>query len=208
MKTIKDVEEQVRAKLRPLLEQLELLPPGYACSVRLRGESRKKRQSALLEKNWHPDTDSIQISFERVDELSDARSHESVTPSQPTTTPLASDPLADLIRALDRAESRPGYSFVALKWFRDTALLSEGFSWSSSDSARKSILTEAIDNKLVLTNSVVNPKSPYPTTAIRLNRLMPQVQAILGIEEQSPPDFSPLRIRGENLSATVLRDRR
>ena len=209
MKTIKDVEEQVCAKLSPLLEQLELLLPGYVCSVRLHGESRKKRQSALLEKNWHPDSDSIQISFERAAASPQAPSHESVSPShRPITTPPASDPLADLIRALDRAESRPGYSFVALKWFRDTALLSEGFSWSSSDSARKSVLTEAIDNKLVLTNSVVNPKSPYPTTAIRLNRLMPQVQAILGIEEQSPPDFSPLRIRGENLSATVLRDRR
>lgn len=209
MKTIKDVEEQVRAELSPLLEQFELLPPGYVCSVRLHGESRKKRQSALLEKNWHPDTDSIEISFERAARSPQDRPRQAAPPSPPpNATAAVSGALADLLRALDRAESRPGYSFVALKWFRDTALLSEGFAWSSSDSVRKSLLTEAIDNKLVLTSQVVNPKSPYPTTAIRLNRLMPQVQAILGVEEQNLPGFSPLPIRGENLSATVLRDRR
>lgn len=206
MKTVKDVEAQVQSGICGLLRQLDLLPDGYQCLVRLHGESRKKKQTALIEKNWHPDTDSIHISFERVPEP-DRNSHTSTAPSD-STNATVSTPLVDLVRALDRAESRPGYRFVALKWFRDTALPSESFSWASSDSARKSLLGEAIDNRLILTSSVSNPSSPYPTTAIRLNRLMPQVQAILGIESRGVPEFTPIPIRGENLSTTILRDRR
>jgi hypothetical protein len=41
------------------------------------------------------------------------------------------DRLSNLVRALDRAEGRPGYEFVALKWFRDTALVHEGLSWAA-----------------------------------------------------------------------------
>ena len=212
MKTIKDVEKQVQVQISPLLKELGLMPTGYECAVRLYGESRKKKQTAPLEKNWHPETDSIKVEFTLTAKMPAAAKQqaEHQTADQPTSSlrSVASDPTADLVRALDRAESRPGYKFVALKWFRDTALLSEGFSWTTGDSARKTVLSEAIDNKLVLTSSVRNPNSPYPTTAIRLNRLMPQVQAILGIENTHVPEFAPLPIRGENLSATILRDRR
>lgn len=210
MKTIKDVEQQLQIGVRTLLKQLQLLPEGYVCSVRLYGESRKKKQTASLEKNWHPDTDSVKIKFERTAESAQPPSHDAdQTPwALSGTASGARNALADLVRALDHAESRPGYKFVSLKWFRDTALPSAGFSWASSDSIRKSVLGEAIDNKLILTNSVPNPNSPYPTTAIRLNRLMPQVQEILGIENSSLPEFAPLPIRGESLSATILRDRR
>ena len=89
------------------------------------------------------------------------------------------------------------------------ALLSEGFSWAGTDSARKSVLSDAINRRLVLTNPVPNPKSPqFPVTAIRLNRLMPEVKTILGNGGETMPDFHPVQIRGENLSATILRDRR
>lgn len=37
---------------------------------------------------------------------------------------------------------------------------------------------------------------------------MPEVKAILGDREESVCDFYPVSIRGEDLSATVLRDRR
>jgi hypothetical protein len=209
MKTIKDAEEQVQGKVCEVLKQLDLLPDGYECSVRFYGESRKKKQTALLEKNWHAETDSIKIKFKPRPAAPQARRPETEQ-TQHTANSIApvSSPLADLIRALDHAESRPGYKFVALKWFRDTALPFEGFPWASSDSARKSVLGEAIDNKVILTGSVPNPNSPYPTTAIRLNRLMPQVQTVLGIETRSVPDFAPVPIRGEILSSTVLRDRR
>jgi hypothetical protein len=119
------------------------------------------------------------------------------------------DPQSDLVRALNRAESRPGYSFVALKWFRDSALTSEGFTWAAVDSERQAVLRSAIDKRLILTSKVPNPKSPqFPVTAIRLNRLMPEVKAILETPGNALPDFKPMPIRGGDLSATVLRDRR
>ena len=121
----------------------------------------------------------------------------------------ASDPLPELIRALDRAESRPGYDFIALKWFRDTALAGEGFAWVAVQSTRHEVLREAIDRRLILTHKVANPKSPqFPVTAIRLNRQMPEVEAVLGSKQAVTPGFRPVSLRGDPLSTTVLRDRR
>src|SRR6266487_4523775 len=122
--------------------------------------------------------------------------------------PVATDPLSDLVRELDRVESRPGYAFVALKWFRDT-VLPERFPWARDHSARQTVLRDAIDKRLILTSKMPNPRSPqFPVTAIRLNRLVPEVRGILGSPEGAVSDFEPVPIRGENLSATVLRDRR
>ena len=215
MKTIKDVEAQVEDRVRGAFEELHILPAGYRCSVRLHARKRNKRRNASFETNWHPDTDSISIHFERTSEQSQAGSRPAqsiptASASHPAKlAPAAGDPLSDLIRALDRAESQPGFNFVALKWFRDTALPSEEFAWASDDSTRRSVLSDAIHRRLVLTNSVPNPKSPqFPVTAIRLNRLMPDVKAILGSPTERVAEFQPAAIRGENLSATVLGDRR
>ena len=129
-------------------------------------------------------------------------------PSPNTRDAGATESISELVRALDRAESRPGYQFIALKWFRDVALLGESYDWARSDCARQSILREAIEKRLILTSKVPNPKSPqFPVTAIRLNRLLPEIQAILG-QQVSDSDFRPVDIRGEHLSATVLRERR
>jgi len=211
LKTIKDMEVQVEERVSGALRELDILPEGYRCSVRLRGEKRDKKRPASFEKNWSADTDSIYIKFERIPEqpLADRQlSPQGSAAAAPSKAISPSDtPTSDLIRALDRAESRPGYDFVALKWFRDTALPAEGFSWVGFDSVRH-ILREAIDKRLILTSKVPNPKSPqFPVTAIRLNRLMPEVRAILGSDER-PFDFQPVPIRGENLFLTLLRDRR
>ena len=119
------------------------------------------------------------------------------------------DRLTDTLRALERAEGRPGYEFVSLKWFRDTALLYEGFSWAAGEFARHDVLREAIDRRWILTSKVPNPRPPhFPVTAIRLNRQMPEVNAGLGGRPGNLPGFGPVAIRGEPLSASVLRDRR
>lgn len=223
MRTIKEVEAQVEEKVSGALKELDVLPSGYSCRVRIHGESRKKRQSASFEKSWSPDRDSIQITFEADQEQSkeDSRPMASeagsgtiarqVAAAPPNSTPKSgsvTDPVSDLIKALDRAASQPGYNFVALKWFRDTALPSEGFAWASPESIRD-VLREAIDQRLILTSKVQNPRSPqFPVTAIRLNRLMPKVKAILGDLDESLPDFQPVPIRGESMSATVLHERR
>jgi hypothetical protein len=107
--------------------------------------------------------------------------------------------VAELVRALDRAEARPRYQFVALTWFRDLVLPGVGFQWTQSESLRHEVLKAAITRGFVLTSKV---------TAIRLNRLLPEVQAILSQAPSTENDFEPVSIQGENLSATVLRERR
>lgn len=216
MGTIKEVETKAEEnkKVSDALRELGFLPEGYVYRVRILGESRKKRQSASFEKSWSPDRDSIQITFEaRSDQPREASQLGVRAASSPPAAPKPksgtfNDPVSDLIKALDRAESQPGYNFVALKWFRDTALPSEGFAWANAASIRD-VLRQCIDKRLILTSKVPNPRSPeFPVTAIRLNRLMPEVRAILGTEDEGMPDFQPVPIRGENLSATVLRERR
>jgi len=70
-------------------------------------------------------------------------------------------------------------------------------------------LRDAIDKRLILTSKIANPKSPqFPVTTIRLNRLIPEVMAILGNEDRRASCFQPVAIRGEGLSTTILHDRR
>ncbi len=207
--TIQEVESRLEAdlsKLRsPDFKSLEavrgcLIPPGYRVHVQLHGkDGRKKRKNASAD-SWTPESGEIRIHFEPESK-----------PSRPvmreTKQPL--DPVADLVRSLDRAESKPGYDFIALKWFRDVFLPAEKFEWAAPDSARQSVLRQAIDRRLILTSKVQNPKSPqFPVTAIRLNRLLPDVQAMLGTGAVPESGFDPVEIRGERLSATVLRERR
>lgn len=221
--TIEELEAQLEqglAKLRsPEYKPLEtllhpLFPKGYRVHVSLVNKSgRKKRKDASAD-NWSPDLgDEVRVNFEP------DTTNPNATVAAPEESPsaellakksdaIASEPISDLVRALDRAESRPGYQFVALKWFRDVALPGEGIDWAQSDAGRQSVLREAIERRLVLTSKVPNPKSPqFPVTAIRLNRLLPEIQAILG-EQVPDSDFTPVEIRGERLSATVLRERR
>jgi hypothetical protein len=114
----------------------------------------------------------------------------------------------ELIRALDRAESTPGWSFVSLKKFRDEILPVENISYLDSDVLRQNALRYAIDKRLILRGKVQNPKSPqFPVTTIRLNRLLPEVQEVLGLPKKDL-DFHPIHIKGEPLSATILRERR
>jgi hypothetical protein len=226
--TIEEVEfrlEQGLAKLRsPEYKPLEtllqpLIPKGYRVHVSLvnkadkEGKNRKKRRNASAE-SWSPDLgDEVRVYFEPEASNPDVMVAEqeqdlSAESSAKKSDAKASEPIADLVRTLNRVESRPGYQFVALKRFRDVDLPADGFEWAQSDSARQNLLRDAIDRRLILTSKVPNPKAPqFPVTAIRLNRLLPEIQSILG-EQVSDSDFRPVDIRGESLSATVLRERR
>jgi hypothetical protein len=209
--TIKEVESRLEEDLSKLrsanLKSLEavrgcLIPPGYRVHVQLIGkDGRKKRKNASAE-SWTPESGEIRIHFE-----ADANAKTSLSAEQPVK--LSSDPVADVVRSLHRAESKPGYDFISLKWFRDTYLPAEKFEWAAADSARQSAIRQAIDRRLILTSKVQNPKSPqFPVTAIRLNRLLPEIQAMLGSGTVADSEFDPVDIRGERLSATVLRERR
>ena len=205
-----DVEQEIAKKLADILRELEVLPAGYRCMVNLFGPTQKKRRNAEFRRNWDPGTDEIRVQFAPLKGNRKAAVEGGVT----IATKVASvDPvegrMLDLVRALDRAESRPGYEFVSLKWFRDAALLHEGFAWASNEAARHDALREAIDRNWIKTRKVANPRPPnFPVTAISLNRLMPEVSTALGGQSGGLPAFRPVKMRGEALSATVLHDRR
>jgi hypothetical protein len=213
--TIEDEQSRLEEALSPILQPI--LAKGYRHRVALHGKGRKVRKDASAE-NWSPEFGEIRIHFEPDTSAAastlNSKSTTSATAGRGEQRPeekgsLPSDALCDLVRALDRAESKPGYGFVALKWFRDAFLVSEGFAWATSDSTRSSVLRDAIEKRLVLTSRVANPKSPeYPVTAIRLNRLVPETRAILGTSGIAESEFQPVKIRGESLSSTILRDRR
>jgi hypothetical protein len=208
MTTNADVELELAQQIRELVDKLGILPTGYQCEVYLHRGNRKKRRDAEFETNWDVDTDSIRVAFSSMEEEFEIATAAAASPKAANLM-TAEDRLADLVRALDRAEGRPGYEFISLKWFRDTALVHDGYSWASDEFARHDLLREAIDRRWILTSKVANPRPPnFPVTAIRLKRQMPEVNAALGTRSGSPPVFRPTTIRGEPLSETVLRDRR
>ncbi|HEX3666166.1 MAG TPA: hypothetical protein VHU23_13155 [Rhizomicrobium sp.] len=202
------VELEIAERLTAVLRPLGVLPRDYECEVHLYRGNKRKARTTEFEGNWNPDEDSIRITFAQMEEEQvEAEEHSPAWRSSKTAP--AEDRLSDLIRALERAENRPGYEFVSLKWFRDTALRGEGFSWAADDAARYEVLQQAIDQELVRTKKISNPRPPnFPTTAIYLNRARLEVSGVLGKQTASPTGFRPIAIRGESLSTTVLHDRR
>jgi hypothetical protein len=113
-----------------------------------------------------------------------------------------------VIRSLDEAEKRPGFDFVALKWFRDLLLPGRIPQVAQGAIGADALIREAVESQIILTYKVPNPKSPsFPVTAIRLNRQHRVVRDFLQ-ESGRTEEFHPVAIRGEALSTTVLRDRR
>ena len=219
---IKEVELEFARKLDAALQDT-LQDLGYSLPKALQVKAslvdphgRKKRSTASAD-NWSPESGRIEIRFEPgMQEAKPIKPKISQVPASPVKSDNHSvsasglhPAQADLLKALDRAESRPGWNFVPLKKFRDEILLQEHFTSMPTEVERRNVLQTVIDKKLVLTGKVVNPKSPqFPVTTIRLNRLMPEVKALLGQSEGSDLDFRPVEISGEPLSATILRERR
>jgi hypothetical protein len=184
----------------------------------LDSKGRKKRSDASAN-NWSPELGRIEIRFEPVGQgqgqLSPETSRTAANDSRVklekgSRSVFGVHPAeADLLIALDRAESRPGWNFVPLKKFRDEILPQEHFASMRADVELRGVLTSAIEKKFVLIGKVPNPKSPqFPVTTIRLNRLMPEVRSVLGQNDSLDLDFRPIEISGEPLSTTILRERR
>lgn len=201
--TLEDKIANVEQVLQPLF-------PGFHPRVKIidKDSKRQKRKDTSVDK-WDPVSATIEVDFEPVPEsLAVLNSTMSQVPSQKTPKLATPNPLHDLVRALDRTESKPGLEFVALKWFRDVVLSAIGPEWADADH-RHNLMREAIEKRLVLISRVPNPKSPqFPVTAIRLNRLLPETMEILGTASTLDPEFRPVGIRGEPLSTTILRERR
>jgi hypothetical protein len=223
---IEQVESSIAQELdKPLKAALKR--HGYPVheSFRLRlsllnADGRKKRSNAVANA-WSPEKSEPAQFWLEPSTATEAVSAAATPQQEPTTAPAVAAPHsaseagvfvhpaeAELLRALDRAESTPGWNFVSLKKFRDEILPAADIPSIRSDVERQTVIGSAIEKRFVLTGKVQNPKSPqFPVTSIRLNRLMPEVQRVLGLPKKDL-DFHPIRIKGEPLSTIILRERR
>jgi hypothetical protein len=224
VKNVREVELEFGQKLSSALPGI-LRDLGYTAPQSLQvkaslldAKGRKKRGDASANK-WSPELGRIEIRFEPVEydqeqinpEVSQTAANDSRVKLEKHSkgVPGVHPAEEDLLIALDRAESRPGWSFVPLKKFRDEILPQEHLPSMRTDVEHRGVLTSVIEKKFVLIGKVPNPKSPqFPVTTIRLNRLMPEVKAVLGQNDSPDLDFRPVEISGEPLSATILRERR
>jgi hypothetical protein len=205
-----ELAQKLVSPLKNILHELRYTIPGqYQLRVSLLDANGRKKRSDASADNWSPESGRIEIRFEPAPE---ERKIASPEVSRGEDRKSSSNSLANrLLRALDRAESTPGWNFVSLKKFRDEILPSEPFSpgaFQPADVHWQDAIRSAIEKRLILVGKVPNPKSPqFPVTSIRLNRLMPEVQEVLGLPKRDL-DFHPIHIKGEPLSATILRERR
>jgi len=225
---IKDVEPELAKKLvEPLRNALRNLsyssPEHYQIRVFLLDERGRKKRSNAAAQSWSPDSGRIEIRFEptsqeqeelcsqtpRRTENTTSSEHEGSAAKLADSSPHQHPAEAELLRALNRAESKPGWNFVLLKKFRDEILPQEHLTSMRTQVEQHSTLRSVIEKRFVLLGKVPNPKSPqFPVTTIRLNRLMSEVRVALGQKANADLDFQPVEIQGEPLSATILRERR
>ena len=225
---IKDVEPELAKKLvEPLRDALRNLsyssPEHYQIRVFLLDESGRKKRSNAAAQSWSPDSGRIEIRFEptsqereelcsqtpRRTENTTSSEHEGSAAESADSSPHLHPAEAELLKALNRAESKPGWSFVPLKKFRDEILPQEHLTLMRTEVEQHNTLRSVIEKRFVLLGKVPNPRSPqFPVTTIRLNRLMSEVRVALGQNAKADLDFQPVEIQGEPLSATILRERR
>jgi|SRR5271166_788344 len=225
---IAEVEPQLAHKLDHLakaaLQELGFpIDTHYQLKANLLDENGRKKKSNASADNWSPQSGRIEIWFEREPHTQEQAAQ---TPSEEHRSRVEVPPAptegnapkvfvhpaeAELLRALTRAEATPGWNFVPLKKFRDEILPAANTPSIRTDIERQSVLRLAIEKRLVLTKPVHNPKNPqFPVTTVRVNRLKPEVRAVIGEGEgrDLDIDFRPVEIRGEPLSTTVIRERR
>ncbi|MDA1235769.1 MAG: hypothetical protein O3A53_13330 [Acidobacteria bacterium] len=133
------------------------------------------------------------------------RDGEQVAPQSEPIVRNQNAPVDELLLALEEAERLR--DFVALTWFRDHFLKAKHGIWVD-DSIRGRTLVDALEEKLVLTSQVANPRNPlHPVTAIRLNRSHPRFAKSYD-RPAAKKRFNPARISGAPLSRTVIEGRR
>lgn len=218
MATIGDSKSALEQSLPNALRAYLPQTAGYALEVDILENGRKKRSNASQE-SWRPASGEIRIRFGgppsahgRAGSPSQSGRDDDLPGSilPPKSQGMTTLQLrVELIRALRMAEQRPGFDFVSLKWFRDLFLPAQEYQWSRNPTDRDREIRSAVEDGVLLTYKVPNPKTPaYPVTAVRLNRQHPDVSAVLRNEGADASNFTPIDIKGEPLSATVLRERR
>lgn len=223
--TINDVENAIQAGLEalrnaPLSKTITaalsfLAPEGFTPVIQLEEDGRKKRNTAAAS-NWSPENGEILIYFEPKskappipvesyaplqDHPGTSRAPESLAISSAAIehVDVSPDEIRQCCEALAGAE-KAGKLFVALTWFRDKDLPRHHLPWTASSDARQRVLAQAIDSGAIILKKIPNPKSDFPTTTVSLNRSG-------GVQQLVPSRFHPVPVRGESVSATILRER-
>jgi hypothetical protein len=217
LSTINDVENIIQEGLEalrnaPLSDKITaalnfLAPEGFTPVIQLEEDGRKKRNTAAAS-NWSPENGEILIYFEPKagTSVSVARLDDSRLPKSPVPSLIAAeqvdvspDEVKQCCEALAEAE-KAGKLFVALTWFRDKDLPRHHLPWTASAVARQKVLARAIESGAILLKKIPNPKSDFPTTTVSLNRSGEMQQVVT-------PRFRPVPVRGESISATIMRER-
>jgi hypothetical protein len=190
------------AALDPLRRKIN----GRQLTVTVREHDKKKRSNASVD-SWSPDSGQIVLSWTSdvtadLDHLASQPSH-AISARAHLTTSIGdslSERVQDLCGVLGEVE-REGRSFIALKWFRDTVLSGKSFNWARTAESRQAVLARAIEQGAILTRRIPNPHAAqFPTTTIALNRSRSG-------ETPGGLRYSPIRVKGEPVSATLLHDR-
>jgi hypothetical protein len=219
--TINDVENTIKEGLEalrnaPLNEKITaalnfLAPEGFTPVIQLEEDGRKKRNTASAS-NWSPENGEILIYFEPktgasvpAAGLDHSRSSRSSVPSAVPSlmagerVDVSPDEVRQCCEALAETE-KAGKLFVALTWFRDKDLPRHHLPWTASADSRQRVLARAIESGAIILRKIPNPKSDFPTTTVSLNR-SGEMQHVV------TPRFNPVHVRGESVSATILRER-
>lgn len=102
---------------------------------------------------------------------------------EPSASPKTQFEWVPFIVAVDKA-TKMNWDFVGFKHFRDKWLTPE--MGADSNEKQHELMNEAVSQQIIETYPVVNPKNPsFRTTAIRLNKTHPLVQATLKIEGEA-----------------------
>jgi hypothetical protein len=213
LSTINDVENTIQEGLEalrnaPLSDKITaalhfLAPEGFTPVIQLEEDGRKKRNTAAAS-NWSPENGEILIYFEPkagAARLDDSRMLKSPVPSLMAAeqADVSPDEVRQCCEALAEAE-KAGKLFVALTWFRDKDLPKHHFPWTASADSRQKVLARAIESGAIILKKIPNPKSDFPTTTVSLNRSGERQQVVT-------PRFRPVPVRGESVSATIMRER-
>jgi hypothetical protein len=209
---------QFQSKIESILEQVShgrnipsdladlrfLVPSGSRpeLSVRYVSTGRKVREDASFD-YFDPTQCEVVIRYIAVED----EVHELASAPLRLGVVALSEPADEMLKALEEAESMQR-EFVSLTWFRDQYLPGKSGNWVDDLTLRRKVLEEAIEQKLIVTNRVANPKNPlHPVTAIRLNRSHPRFAKTYdrpGVRQR----FHPAKISGAPLSRTVIEGRR
>ena len=134
---------------------------------------------------------------------------EEVQWDSPQDETVVTPAMAELIKALDSAGREKGSTGVYLDWFREWYVIGDGHDSPSLSEEREETLRKAVKEGIILAKNAPNPLSPTSkVTVIRLNRSHPGVGNALWDPSWGNDDFQPIAIRGEQLSETIIRQRR